>query len=68
MSVLMPVIYLVILGNSFQGELKRLPVAVVDQDKGPGAEWVMERLSALEAGPRTVEVIRVSSQASLWRA
>ncbi|MBI4949091.1 MAG: ABC transporter permease [Deltaproteobacteria bacterium] len=62
MSVLMPVIYLVILGNSFQGELKRLPVAVVDQDNGPGAEGVMERLSALEAGPRTVEVIKVSSQ------
>ncbi|MBI2413248.1 MAG: ABC transporter permease [Deltaproteobacteria bacterium] len=62
MSVLMPVIYLVILGNSFQGELKRLPVAVVDQDNGPGAEKVMERLNALEAGPRTIETRKVSSQ------
>ncbi|MBI5453132.1 MAG: ABC transporter permease [Deltaproteobacteria bacterium] len=62
MSVLMPVIYLVILGNSFQGELKRLPVAIVDQDNGPGAERVKEALRALESGPRTFELRTVSSQ------
>lgn len=62
MSVLMPVIYLVILGNSFQGELKRLPVAVVDQDNGPGAERVKEVLRALESGPGTLDLRAVSSQ------
>lgn len=62
MSVLMPIIYLVILGNSFQGELKNLPVAVVDQDNGPHARRVLELLYSLEAGPKTIEVLRVSDQ------
>ncbi len=34
MSILMPIIYLVILGNSFQGKLTDLPLAVVSQDGG----------------------------------
>ena len=37
MSILMPVIYLVILGHSFQGKLKGLPIVIVDQDAGPSA-------------------------------
>ncbi len=62
MSLLMPIIYLVILGNSFQGELKNLPLAVVDLDKGPYAIRVMELLRSLEAGPKTLKVQRVSDQ------
>ena len=31
-SVLLPIIYLVIFGNSFQGVLKHLPVVIVSQD------------------------------------
>ena len=30
MSVLMPIIYLMILGNSFQGKLRGLPLVVVN--------------------------------------
>src|SRR4030067_108372 len=62
MSLLMPIIYLVILGNSFQGELKRLPVAVVDLDDGPYSEKVMELLRVVEAGPATVDITRVADQ------
>jgi ABC-2 type transport system permease protein len=53
MSLLMPLIYLVILGNSFQGKLTDLPVAVVNQDAGPYAKRVMENLRAIQAGPKT---------------
>lgn len=59
-SILMPIIYLVILGSSFQGDLKRLPVAVVDQDGGPHGRRILELLRGVEAGPGTVELFRVS--------
>ena len=62
MSLLMPIIYLVILGNSFQGELKRLPVAVVDLDNGPYSRKVDALLRAIEAGPATIEISRVADQ------
>ncbi|MBI5561972.1 MAG: ABC transporter permease [Deltaproteobacteria bacterium] len=55
-SILMPIIYLVILGNSFQGELKNLPLAVVDKDAGPYARRAMELLRAIESGTRTVRL------------
>ena len=41
MSILMPIIYLVILGNSFQGKLQGLPMAVVNHDTGPHAKRVI---------------------------
>jgi ABC-2 type transport system permease protein len=55
-SVLMPIIYLIIFGNSFQGVLKNLPLAVVVQDHGPWGLRVMERMQALQAGPKTISV------------
>ncbi|MBI1911775.1 MAG: ABC transporter permease [Deltaproteobacteria bacterium] len=62
MSLLMPIIYLVILGNSFQGELKNLPLAVVDLDRGPYSEKVLELLRSLEAGPKTINAQMISDQ------
>ncbi|MDA8388256.1 MAG: ABC transporter permease [Nitrospiraceae bacterium] len=62
MSILMPMIYLVILGNSFQGKLTGLPLAVVNQDGGPQADRVMEYLRAVQAGPRTFSVAVLSDQ------
>jgi len=62
MSLLMPIIYLVILGNSFQGELKNLPLAVVDLDGGPYSRRVFELLGSIEAGPRTISSVRVADQ------
>src|SRR5512135_2047328 len=57
MSLLMPIIYLVILGNSFQGKLVDLPVAVVNLDTGPQAKRVMENLRAVQAGPKTFSLL-----------
>ncbi len=62
MSILMPVIYLVILGNSFQGKLTDLPVAVVNQDPGPYAKRILENLRAIQAGPRTFSLLGMSDQ------
>jgi ABC-2 type transport system permease protein len=60
MSILMPIIYLVILGNSFQGKLQELPMVVVNQDSGPYARRLMENLRAVEAGPQTVTILSTS--------
>jgi ABC-2 type transport system permease protein len=57
MSILMPIIYLVILGNSFQGKLQELPIVVVTQDSGPYARRIMENLRAVEAGPHTITIL-----------
>ncbi|MBI5664021.1 MAG: ABC transporter permease [Nitrospirae bacterium] len=62
MSVLMPLIYLIIIGNSFQGKLKALPVVVVDQDTGPHSGRVVENLQAVAAGPGTITIIRMKDQ------
>lgn len=66
-SILMPIIYLVILGSSFQGELKNLPLAVVDLDAGPEARRVLELLRSLEAGPKTIDVYNISGQGEAMR-
>ncbi len=61
-SILMPLVYLVIMGNSFQGELKNLSLAVVDQDNGPYARRVIELLQAMRDGPRTLDIVKLSDQ------
>src|SRR5216684_8021957 len=55
-SVLLPIIYLVVFGNSFQGVLKHLPIVIVSQDSGPFAVRVMEQMQALAAGPKYVTI------------
>jgi len=64
MSILMPIIYLMILGHSFQGKLRGLPLAVVNQDPGPSARRVLENLRAVAAGPETIEVFVVANDAA----
>lgn len=59
-TILMPIIYLVIIGNSFQGQLKHLPVAVVAQDHGEYSRRVVEQMLALQAGPKTLELTFMS--------
>src|ERR1022692_2957277 len=54
--ILMPILYLVIIGNSFQGQLKHLPIVVVEQDHGLYARRIVEQLLALQAGPKTVDI------------
>ena len=58
--ILMPIVYLIIIGNSFNGQLKHLPLVVVSQDHGLYARRVVEQLEALEAGPQTVDLTYMS--------
>jgi ABC-2 type transport system permease protein len=55
-SIMLPIIYLAIFGNSFQGVLKHLPIVIVSQDSGPFGVRVMEQMQALAAGPKTVTI------------
>lgn len=60
-SIVMPIVYLVIMGNSFQGQLKNLPVAVVSQDNGHYARRLIARMQALAVGPKTITLTYVSN-------
>lgn len=62
MSVLMPILYLVILGNSFQGKLKDLPIVVIDHDSGPYSRRVIENLRAIESGQKIFSIIYLKDQ------
>ncbi len=62
MSILMPLIYLVILGNSFQGKLQALPLVVVNQDSGLYARRIMDNLRAIEAGAKTLTIYTDTDQ------
>jgi len=64
MSILMPIIYLVILGNSFQGKLRALPLAVVNHDTGPFAKRIVQNLNAIAAGPETFKIINMNDDRS----
>jgi ABC-2 type transport system permease protein len=57
--VLMPIIYLIILGKSMGGDLHDLPVAIVNQDHGSAAASVQQRLITLQ---QSREVFRVSNE------
>ncbi len=54
MSFLMPIIYLTIMGNSFQGKLQDLPVLVINHDSGIYSRYLLDNLRAVEAGPKTL--------------
>jgi ABC-2 type transport system permease protein len=62
MSLLMPIVYLVILGNSFQGKLKSLPLAVVDLDSGSYSSRLIDNLKAVEAGAKTFSLVFLTDQ------
>ena len=48
MTLLMPVLNLVVLGNAFGGRIRHLNVAIVDEDGGPAARRVREAVYALQ--------------------
>ncbi len=62
MSIIMPILYLIILGNSFQGKLRGLPLVVISPEAGPYSEYFMDNLRAIEAGPQTFTIIRMKDQ------
>ena len=67
-SVLMPIVYLVIMGNAFHGVLTNLSLAVVSQDNGPYGRRVVEQLQALAAGPKTLDLWYMNDPASAIQA
>ncbi len=58
MSIFMPIIYLLILGNSFQGKLQALQLVIVNRDSGFYARRLVDNLRAVEVQPKTVTVIK----------
>jgi ABC-2 type transport system permease protein len=58
-AVLLPILYLLILGNTLQGPLKGLPLGVVSLDDGPQARALLGSVQAIANGPRTVVVTRL---------
>ncbi len=59
-AVVLPILYLVILGNTLQGPLTGLRLGVVAQDDGPQARALLGALQAIEHGPRTVVLVPVA--------
>lgn len=56
-AVVLPLLYLLILGNTLQGPLKGLPLGVVSLDEGPQARALLGALQAVEHGPGTVTLV-----------
>lgn len=56
-SVLLPVLYLLILGNSLNGPLTGLQLGVVSEDQGPQARALLGALQAVEHGPETIVIV-----------
>ncbi len=67
-SIAMPIVYLIIMGSSFQGELKSLSVAVVDQDNGEYGRSILSNLRAVQHGPATIRVLTVTDKSSAMEA
>ncbi|HUW49412.1 MAG TPA: ABC transporter permease [Sulfuricella sp.] len=62
MSFLMPIIYLVIMGNSFQGKLQSLPLVVINHDSGRQARDLFDNLRAIESGPATLTIFQAKDE------
>ncbi len=61
-SILMPLVYLVIIGNSMQGELKRLPIALVDMDKGPEAIRLTALVRTIESSTGSIRLFETPDE------
>lgn len=57
--VLMPIVYLVILGKAMGGDLHDLPIALVDQDRGSAAVAIRDRLVTLQ---QSRKLLRLASE------
>src|SRR5437867_1346554 len=57
--VLMPIVYLIILGKAMGGDLQGMPVALVDDDHGPAAVTIHDRLLTLQ---QSRSLFRVTSE------
>jgi ABC-2 type transport system permease protein len=62
MSLMMPILQLVIIGNAFGGKIVGTHVAVVDYDHGPQAVKVREAFDAVAVNIRTFSTIEYQSE------
>jgi ABC-2 type transport system permease protein len=62
MSLMMPILQLVILGNAFGGKIVGTHVAVVDYDQGPQAVKVREAFDAIAANIKTFTTIDYTNE------
>ena len=58
MSMIMPIMQLVVLGNAFGGNVKHVKVGVVDQDRGVPAVRIRELASAAASGSKVVDIVQ----------
>lgn len=57
MTLIMPLLNLVVLGNAFGGRIRHLNVAIVDEDGGPAARRVREAIYSLQMNGDVVRPI-----------
>ena len=62
MSLMMPLLQLVIMGNAFGGKIVNTRVAVVDYDKGPQAVKVREAFDAIAVNIKTFTTVEYSDE------
>ena len=62
MSLMMPLLQLVIMGNAFGGKITGTRVAVVDYDKGPQAVKVREAFDAIAVNIKTFTTVEYSDE------
>src|SRR6266511_1940364 len=60
MSMMLPLVQLIILGNAFGGNVKHLKVGIVDQDHGVPAVKLHEMCNAIAANARIFETVEYS--------
>ena len=62
MSLMMPILQLVIIGNAFGGKIVGTHVAVVDYDHGPQAVKVREAFDAVAANIKTFTTVEYTNE------
>ncbi|HUN85390.1 MAG TPA: ABC transporter permease [Terracidiphilus sp.] len=62
MSMMLPLVQLLILGNAFGGKIRNAKVAVVDYDHGPQAVKVQEAFDAVAANIRTFTTVNYADE------
>jgi len=62
MSLMMPILQLLIMGNAFGGKIVGTHVAIVDYDRGPQAVKLREAFDAVAANVRTFKTVEYTSE------
>src|ERR1035438_1818362 len=62
MSLMMPILQLLIMGNAFGGKITGARVAVVDYDHGPQAVRIREGFDAIAANIKTFKTVEYTDE------